>query len=63
MNNVLPGFIDSFPVDEATCAMIPMARAGRVNEIAQTVAFLLSSGSGYITGQDILVEGGLTHAA
>jgi len=63
MNNVLPGFIDSFPVDEATCAMIPMARAGRVDEIAETVAFLLSSGSGYITGQDILVEGGLTHAA
>lgn len=63
MNNVLPGFIDSFPVDEATCATIPMARAGRVDEIAETVAFLLSSGSGYITGQDILVEGGLTHAA
>jgi NAD(P)-dependent dehydrogenase (short-subunit alcohol dehydrogenase family) len=61
MNNVLPGFIDTFPVDEATCAMIPMARAGRVEEIAETVAFLLSSGSGYITGQDILVEGGLTH--
>lgn len=60
MNNVLPGFIDTFPVDEATCAMIPMARAGRVEEIAETVAFLLSSGSGYITGQDILVEGGLT---
>ena len=63
MNNVLPGFIDSFPVDEATCATIPMARAGRVDEIAETVAFLLSLGSGYITGQDILVEGGLTHAA
>jgi NAD(P)-dependent dehydrogenase (short-subunit alcohol dehydrogenase family) len=63
MNNVLPGFIDTFPVDEATCAMIPMARAGRVEEIAETVAFLLSSGSGYITGQDILVEGGLTHTA
>lgn len=61
MNNVLPGFIDTYPVDEATCAMIPMARAGRVEEIAETVAFLLSSGSGYITGQDILVEGGLTH--
>jgi NAD(P)-dependent dehydrogenase (short-subunit alcohol dehydrogenase family) len=43
--------------------MIPMARAGRVEEIAETVAFLLSSGSGYITGQDILVEGGLTHTA
>ena len=34
-----------------------------LDEIAETVAFLLSSGSGYITGQDILVEGGLTHAA
>jgi NAD(P)-dependent dehydrogenase (short-subunit alcohol dehydrogenase family) len=63
MNNVLPGFIDSFPVDEATCALIPMARAGRVEEIAETVVFLLSNGGGYITGQDILVEGGLTHRA
>ncbi len=63
MNNVLPGFIDSYPVDEPARALIPMARAGRVGEIAETVAFLLSAGGGYITGQDILVEGGLTHAA
>jgi NAD(P)-dependent dehydrogenase (short-subunit alcohol dehydrogenase family) len=39
--------------------MIPMARAGRVEEIAATVTFLLSPGGGYITGQDILVEGRL----
>lgn len=62
MNNVLPGFIDSYPLDEKVRAVIPMARAGRVGEIAETVAFLLSSGGGYITGQDILVEGGLAHA-
>lgn len=62
MNNVLPGFIDSFPLDEKVRATIPMARAGRVGEIADTVAFLLSAGAGYITGQDILVEGGLAHA-
>jgi NAD(P)-dependent dehydrogenase (short-subunit alcohol dehydrogenase family) len=59
---VLPGFIDSYPLDEKVRAVIPMARAGRVGEIAETVAFLLSSGGGYITGQDILVEGGLAHA-
>ncbi|MDF1482264.1 SDR family oxidoreductase [Extensimonas sp. H3M7-6] len=59
MNNVLPGFIDSFPIGDAVRAMIPMARAGRVEEIATTVAFLLSPGGGYITGQNILVEGGL----
>lgn len=59
MNNILPGFIDSFPIEDAVRAMIPMARAGRVEEIAATVAFLLSPGGGYITGQNILVEGGL----
>ena len=59
MNNVLPGFIDSYPIDDAVRALIPMARAGRVEEIAATVVFLLSPGGGYITGQDILVEGGL----
>jgi NAD(P)-dependent dehydrogenase (short-subunit alcohol dehydrogenase family) len=59
MNNVLPGFINSYPVDAATVAKIPLKRAGTVEEIANTVEFLASEESGYITGQNIKVDGGL----
>ncbi len=62
MNCVLPGFMDSFPTDEAIRASIPMGRYGQVEEIAKTVAFLLSSEAGYITGQNIRVDGGLTRS-
>ncbi len=59
MNNVLPGFVETYPVDEQTMASIPMKRPASVNEIAGTVAFLLSGEAGYITGRNILVDGGL----
>lgn len=62
MNNVLPGFIDSYPVDELTVSRIPVGRAGTVAEIAKTVTFLLSPGAGYITGQNIRVDGGITRS-
>ena len=41
---------------------VPMKRIGHVEEIAKTAAFLLSEGAGYITGQNIRVDGGLTRA-
>ncbi len=62
MNNVLPGFIDSYSIEEETVARIPMGRPGTVVEIAKTVAFLLSSDAGYITGQNIRVDGGITRS-
>jgi len=62
MNNVLPGFIDSYPVAETTVARIPMGRPGTVEEIAKTVVFLLSAGAGYVTGQNIRVDGGITRS-
>ena len=39
--------------------MVPMKRYGTVEEIARTVAFLASDGAGYITGQNVKVDGGL----
>lgn len=60
MNNVLPGFIDSLPEKEEFRARIPMGRYGRSAEIAATVSFLASEGAGYITGQNLRVDGGIT---
>jgi NAD(P)-dependent dehydrogenase (short-subunit alcohol dehydrogenase family) len=62
MNNILPGYIESFDIDEETRSSIPMQRQGSVAEIAKTAAFLLSSDAGYITGQNIRVDGGLTRS-
>ncbi|MGB5567433.1 MAG: SDR family oxidoreductase [Acidimicrobiia bacterium] len=62
MNNVLPGFIDSLPEAEDRRARIPMGRYGRMSEVAETVAFLVSDRSSYITGQNIRVDGGITRS-
>ena len=59
INNVLPGWIDSLPATDERRDSAPMGRYGRAEEIAATIAFLLSEGAGYITGQSIRVDGGL----
>ena len=59
MNNVLPGFMENWPMNEPVRRTIPLARAGYMTEVARTVAFLLSDDAGYITGQNILVDGGV----
>ena len=63
MNNVLPGWIDSLPETEERRDSVPMRRYGTSDEIAATVAFLVSDGAGYITGQNIRVDGGLMRSA
>ncbi|MGB0751985.1 MAG: SDR family oxidoreductase, partial [Gammaproteobacteria bacterium] len=62
MNNVLPGFINSLPEKAHFLERIPLERYGTTEEIAATVAFLASDGGGYITGQNIRVDGGITRA-
>jgi len=63
MNNVLPGFIDSLPEKEEFRERIPLGRYGKSKEeIAAVIGFLASEGAGYITGQNIRVDGGITRA-
>jgi NAD(P)-dependent dehydrogenase (short-subunit alcohol dehydrogenase family) len=62
MNNVLPGWIDSLPATDERRQSVPMQRYGKSEEIAATIAFLASEGAGYITGQNIRVDGGTTRS-
>lgn len=59
MNNVLPGWIDSLPQTNERRDTVPMGRYGTSEEIAATIAFLVSDGAAYITGQNLRVDGGL----
>lgn len=62
MNNVLPGFIDSLPETEDRKARIPMGRYGRAEEISSLISWLASETGGYMTGQNLRIDGGLTRA-
>ena len=62
MNNVLPGFIDSLPEKEERRERVPMGRYGSEQEVADVIAFLATEGAGYITGQNLRVDGGLTRS-
>lgn len=65
VNCIVPGIIDTgmigddFP-EERIKQLVPMQRAGTADEIAASVAFLASEDAAYITGQNIVVDGGMT---
>jgi NAD(P)-dependent dehydrogenase (short-subunit alcohol dehydrogenase family) len=60
VNNVLTGFIDSLPENEAARARVPMGRYGRVDEVCELISLLASDRAAYITGQNIRIDGGIT---
>ncbi|GAB4006269.1 SDR family NAD(P)-dependent oxidoreductase [Nocardioides ultimimeridianus] len=67
VNAIAPGFFASEMTDqypdgylEAMGQRIPMGRKGDARELAATVVFLASAAGGYITGQTLPVDGGLT---
>lgn len=62
INNILPGFIDSLPTKEEFLKRIPLQRYGKVSEVSTVVEMLASEGGGYITGQNIRVDGGITRS-
>lgn len=62
MNNVLPGFIDSFPESDDIRARIPMGRYGKVAEVSELIAFLASDRAAYVTGQNIRIDGAITRS-
>lgn len=62
MNNILPGFVDSYPESEENLRRIPMGRYASVKEIAKTALFLVSADAGYITGRNIRVDGGISRS-
>lgn len=71
VNSVAPGVVEtdmtgpiwSDPSWHASVAeRIPLGRLGSVEEIARTIAFLASAESSYITGQTLVVDGGLMNA-
>jgi meso-butanediol dehydrogenase / (S,S)-butanediol dehydrogenase / diacetyl reductase len=46
-------------IGEALCAKIPVGRFGDCEELAKAVVFLASDAASYITGTDLVVDGGM----
>ena len=62
VNCISPGWIDTTgsPLDVSDCAQHPAGRVGVPDDIVNAVLFLCDPGSGFITGQNLCVDGGMT---
>jgi len=66
-NAVAPGYVEteltgSLPeeIKDQIRGQVPMGRFGEAEEVAEVVAFLAGEGAGYVTGQTLAVDGGMT---
>ena len=67
VNAVMPGLVDTPLMEsaspvffEAALAEVPLSRVGVPADIAPTIVFLMSDGSAYYNGAEIVIDGGLT---
>jgi 3-oxoacyl-[acyl-carrier protein] reductase len=68
VNSISPGFTNTELTDsmltkedkEKLTARIPLGRFGEVDEIAKLVGFFVSDLNSFVTGQDIIIDGGYT---
>ena len=66
-NVIAPGFIETDmteklgeKIKEQILPSIPLKRLGKPEDIAAAVAFLASDDAGYLTGQVLIIDGGLS---
>jgi 3-oxoacyl-[acyl-carrier protein] reductase len=67
VNAVAPGFVDTEMLQgmsekhlKELLAKVPLKRMGKASEVADLVGFLAGSANGYMTGQTVVIDGGLS---
>jgi 3-oxoacyl-[acyl-carrier protein] reductase len=67
VNSIAPGFMETEMTSELTdkqkarlVRQTPLSRLGTVDDVSSVVKFMLSDASSFVTGQTIVVDGGLT---
>jgi NAD(P)-dependent dehydrogenase (short-subunit alcohol dehydrogenase family) len=60
VNCISPGWIAATRLKRKDHAQHPAGRAGRPEDIGEMIAFLISEAAGFITGQNFVVDGGMT---
>jgi NAD(P)-dependent dehydrogenase (short-subunit alcohol dehydrogenase family) len=60
VNCVSPGWIAHTSVRRKDHAQHPVGRVGNDQDVAELVAYLISDAAGFVTGQNFVIDGGMT---